>query len=347
MAKLLVEPAERGLWCEAAGVHVDPWKPVQTAIVTHGHADHAISGCDRYIASPQTATILRTRYGVKAPIEELEPGRTIDVGKARISLHPAGHILGSTQVRIEASSGVTVVTGDYKTDPEPTCEPFEVVPCDALLTESTFGLPIFRWPSDRDVFAEINRWWRANAEQGMNSVVFAYSLGKAQRVLAGVDASIGPILAHGAVEKMVGPYREHGIALPDIQRANKDSAKDANGQALVLAPPSAAATPWMRNFTPCSTAFASGWMTVRGTRRWQSVDRGFVVSDHADWDGLLETVRRTGASFVGVTHGYSSAFARYLREHEGIEAEPVSTRYTGETQETSEAAETEQEAAAT
>jgi len=307
---------------------------VEAAIVTHGHADHAATGCGRYFASPQTATILRTRYSIDAPIEELEPGRSIDLGSARVSLHPAGHILGSSQVRIETREGVTVITGDYKTNPDPTCDPFELVPCDALLTESTFGLPIFRWRPDQEVFREMNAWWKANAERGMNSVVFAYSLGKAQRVLAGVDPNIGPILVHGAVEKMIAPYREHGVALPEVRRANKESATETAGRALVVAPPSAAGTPWMRNLTPCSTAFASGWMAVRGTRRWQSVDRGFVVSDHADWDGLLDTVRRSGASYIGVTHGYSGPFALYLREEMGMEAAAIPTRYTGESQET-------------
>ena len=330
MAKLLVKPSERGLWCDAAGLHVDPWKPVETAVVTHGHADHAATGCGRYLASPATAGILRTRYGIKAEIRELGPGEHVDIGTARISLHPAGHILGSTQVRIEAEGSVTVVTGDYKTLPDPTCEPFELVECDALLTESTFGLPVFRWRDEREVFASINRWWASNIEAGMNSVIFAYSLGKAQRVLAGVDSSLGPILVHGAVDKLLPPYREAGMSLPEVRYASKEAAKECAGRALIVAPPGAAGTPWMRKLTPCSTAFASGWMAVRGTRRWRSVDRGFVLSDHADWDGLLDTVRRSGASFVGVTHGYSAPFARYLREQVGVEAEPISTRYTGE-----------------
>lgn len=330
MAKLLVEPTEKGLWCESAGVHVDPWKAVETAVVTHAHADHATPGCASYIASPQTASILRARYAIKAPIRELPPGESIDLGTARISLHPAGHILGSTQVRIEAANSVTVVTGDYKTSPDPTCEPFEVVECDALLTESTFGLPIFRWPDDQEVFDSINRWWRTNTEQGMNSVIFAYSLGKAQRIIAGVDPSIGPILVHGAVDSMLAPYREAGISLPETRKALVEAAKETSGRALIIAPPSAASTPWMRKFTPCSTAFASGWMAVRGTRRWRSVDRGFVVSDHADWDGLLDTIKRSGARFVGVTHGYTRPFSRYLCEELGIESEPVATRFTGE-----------------
>jgi len=336
VAKLLVEPTEKGLWCESACVHVDPWRPVEAAVVTHGHADHATPGCGRYIASPETASILRIRYGIKAPIDELARGEFRDVGSARISLHPAGHILGSTQVRIEASGSVTVVTGDYKTDPDPTCTPFECVECDALLTESTFGLPVFKWPSDADVFDAVNRWWRGNVEQGMNSVVFAYSLGKAQRVLAGVDASIGPILVHGAVDNMLAPYHEAGIGLPETHRALVEAAKESAGRALIIAPPSAAGAPWMRKFTPCSTAFASGWMAVRGTRRWRAVDRGFVISDHADWDGLLDTVQRSGAKFVGVTHGYTRQFSRYLRDELGIDAEPVATRYSGEGESESE-----------
>lgn len=330
VSKLLVQPSDHGLWCEAAGLHVDPWRAVQTAVVTHGHADHAATGCETYICSPQTAAILRARYGIKARFIELAGGEFHHSGSTRLSLHPAGHILGSMQVRIETVSSVTVVTGDYKTAPDPTCEPFELVECDAILTESTFGLPVFRWKPQQVVFDDMNRWWRANSQEGLNSVVFAYSLGKAQRVLAGVDPSIGPILVHGAVEKMLSLYREAGLSMPEVHKADKDAALRLGGRALIVAPPGAAGTPWIRKFTPYSTAFASGWMAIRGARRWRSVDRGFVISDHADWDGLLDTIQRCRASFVGVTHGYSSAFARYLREHVGIEAQPISTRYTGE-----------------
>lgn len=330
----LIVPTDRGLWCAAGGFHIDPWRPVDLAVVTHAHADHATPGCGRYLASAHTLTLMRSRMG--GPIEGDTPafGERIRLGDVTVSLHPAGHVLGSAQVRVEPDAGPTwVVTGDYKTEPDPTCEPFEAVPCDTLLTECTFGLPVYRWPDPAGVFDDISAWWRSNAEAGRTTMLLTYALGKAQRVLAGLDPSIGPIGIHGALKGPTAVYRDAGIALPETVHAGPDSAADLKGRGLIVAPPSAAATPWVRRFRGpggLRTAFVSGWMRVRGRRRWGSVDRGFVLSDHADWDGLIGTVRRTGATRVGVTHGSSEPLARFLRERMGLDTFVVPTRYQGE-----------------
>jgi putative mRNA 3-end processing factor len=221
------------------------------------------------------------------------------------------------------------VSGDYKADPDPTCRAFEPLRCDTFVTESTFGLPIYRWPPQSEVFDEINRWWRGNREEGRASLLFAYALGKAQRILAGVDASIGPIYCHGAVDQVCRAYRAAGVELPAYEYAGRGEAKSNWAGALVLAPPSALGTPWMRKFGDAATAFASGWMLIRGARRRRSVDRGFVLSDHADWPALLQAIRDTEAERVLVTHGHVSPLVGWLRE-QGIPSEPLATRYEGE-----------------
>ena len=249
-----------------------------------------------------------------------------------MSLHPAGHILGSAQVRVEHGGEVWVVTGDYKTEADPTCTGFEPLRCHTLVTECTFGLPVYRWRPQEEIFAEIDAWWRANQEAGRTSVLFAYALGKAQRLMAGVAASIGPILLHGAMWRFTQAYRAAGVTLPPAQWADNRSIREAKGRALVLAPPSAAGSPWMRRFDPSSTAFASGWMQLRGARRRRALDRGFAISDHADWDGLLATVRASGAERVWATHGYTAVLARWLRE-QGLDAQAIATRWEGEVDE--------------
>jgi putative mRNA 3-end processing factor len=251
----------------------------------------------------------------------------------RVSLHPAGHILGSAQVRIESGGEVWVVSGDYKLEPDPTCAAFEPVACDTFVTEATFGLPIYRWPPEAEVFAEIQSWWAANQQAGKASVLFAYSLGKAQRVLAGLDSVAGPIYTHGAVEKYCRHYREAGIALAPTTHADAAPAATDWSRALILAPPSANGTPWIRRFGPLSTGFASGWMRIRGARRRRSLDRGFVLSDHADWPGLMSAIRLSGASRVWVTHGYRAPVVEWLKQ-QGIDAQAVETRFDGEQDET-------------
>jgi putative mRNA 3-end processing factor len=263
-----------------------------------------------------------------AVIQCLPYGEAVTIGAVRVSLHPAGHILGSAQVRIEHRGQVWVVSGDYKTEPDPTCTPFELVRCHVFVTESTFGLPVFRWPPQAQVFAEINAWWQQNAAQGRASVLFGYALGKAQRLLAGLDTSIGPIFTHGAVERVTQACRAQR-SLPPTRYAGEVNDGRAFRGALILAPPSANGTTWMRRFGEFSSAFASGWMQIRGARRRRAVDRGFVISDHADWPALVRVIRETNAERVWVTHGYNNAFARWLSE-QGIPAQAIETRFQGE-----------------
>ncbi len=332
----LIVRTEAGLYCPGGGFHIDPWAPVERAVVTHAHADHAAWGCGSYLTSARGVDVLRVRVGADAQIEGLPLAERRRLADVWLSLHPAGHILGSAQVRIEASSGtpvrdrrVWVVSGDYATAPSATCDPFEPVPCDVFLTESTFGLPVYRWPDEADIFRDLNNWWRDNAETGATSVVLAYALGKAQRVLSGLDPSIGPIGAHGSVMRFQDAYADANVNLPAVVHANAETAPTLKGCGLIVAPPSALEGRWIRKFRGgegFATAFASGWMAVRGKRRWRSVDRGFVLSDHADWDGLNHAIEATGAETVGTTHGYAEPLARWRRE-QGQDAFVVPTRY--------------------
>lgn len=327
--KPLLQVSANGLFCDPGDFYVDPWGPVERAVITHAHSDHARWGSQRYLTSPAGASLLRARMGPDSVVESLPYGQTLDVSGVTVSLHPAGHILGSSQVRIEYRGEVWVASGDYKLQPDATCTPFESVRCHTFVTESTFGLPIYRWTSQSEVVAGVHAWWRRNQDAGKASILFAYALGKAQRIVALLDASIGPIYCHGAVEKINRVYRDSGVALPPTLYAG-DVERGADwSRALILAPPSCNGTPWMRKFGKVSTAFASGWMRIRGTRRRRSIDRGFVVSDHADWPDLLSAIDATGAERVLVTHGYRSALVRWLEEH-GRQAQMLDTRFEGE-----------------
>jgi putative mRNA 3-end processing factor len=319
-----------GLYCEDGDFYIDPWQPVGRAVITHAHADHARVGSKTYLCAREGKRLLQTRLGDKAHIQTLHYGEALKLNSVSLSLHPAGHILGSSQVRITKNGRTCVVSGDYKAVHDPTCTPLEPLRCHTFISESTFGLPIFRWPSPAQVLEEIQSWWRQNQAQGRTSILFAYALGKAQRILAGLDPSIGPIFAHGAVEKMNQCYLDLGIALPDTCYVGDAEDKRVFRKALIVAPPSADNPAWMRRFPSRSRAFASGWMRIRGNRRRRSVDRGFVYSDHADWDGLVETIEATGAERIGVTHGYATEMARWL-EQKGHQAAVIPTNYQGET----------------
>ena len=323
----LIELTDDGLYCAAGGFHIDPWRPVDRAVVTHAHSDHARWGSRTYLAAAPGEHLLRTRLG-DITLDTLPYGTAVEQNGVRVSFHPAGHVLGSAQVRVEHRGEVWVVSGDYKLDPDPTCAPFESVRCHTFLTESTFGLPVYRWDTSDVLFAKVNHWWRANRDAGKASIVYAYALGKAQRVMAGVDPSIGPIYTHGAIEKVTCAYRDSGVSLPPTEPVGEAArgGKKAWAGALVIAPPSADGSPWARKFEPASAAFASGWMMVRGARRRRAVDRGFVLSDHADWPGLLRAIRETGATRVLATHGFAAVLARWLRDH-GTDADVVATRY--------------------
>jgi putative mRNA 3-end processing factor len=324
---------DAGFYCEDGGFHVDPWRPVARAIVTHAHGDHVAWGCDAYLTSREGAGVLAARLPADAVIESLPFGDRQHLGDVEVSLHPAGHILGSAQVRLEHGGEVWVVSGDYKTDPDPTCTPFEPVRCHTFVTESTFGLPIYRWPPQREVFADINGWWQANRDDDRVSLLMGYALGKAQRLIAGLDPDIGPILTHGAVERMTAAYRAAGVALPPTLYAGGEGGHRNLGGAVVVAPPSAAASPWARRFGDAATGFASGWMRVRGARRRLSLGRGFTLSDHVDWPSLLAAIAATGAGRVWVTHGFAGPVVRWLRE-QGLDAQAIATRFEGETDDT-------------
>jgi putative mRNA 3-end processing factor len=327
---MLLRLTERGLWCEPANVYIDPWTPVDRAVITHAHADHLRWGSAHYLVSEIGAPLARQRLGTMGDrVESVPYGEVVEHNGVRFSLHPAGHILGSAQVRVEHRGEVWVVSGDYKTDPDPTCAPWEPVRCHTYITECTFGLPVYRWPSQAEVFAEINAWWAANAEAERTSVLYGYSLGKAQRLLAGLDASIGPVLVHGAVDVMTALYREAGIAMPETRNATV-ATKDASwSRGIVIAPPSAGGSTWIRRFGKPAEAFASGWMHVRGARRRRSVDRGFVLSDHVDWPQLMAAIEATGAQQVWATHGFTGPVVRWLQE-QGLDARAIETRFTGE-----------------
>ncbi|MWD27319.1 ligase-associated DNA damage response exonuclease [Aquicoccus sp. SCR17] len=317
-----------GIYCPAGDFHIDPWRRVSRALITHGHADHARPGHGRYLATEAAMPVIRHRLGDIA-IDTIRYGETRQIGGATVSFHPAGHVPGSAQIRVEVGGEVWVVSGDYKTEADGLSEPFEPVRCHAFITECTFGLPVFRWTPQEEVAAAINRWWAANAAEGRASILGAYSLGKAQRVLAALDPSIGPILTHGAVEATNRVMRDQGIALPDTLHVGPDFDAKAHPGPLVVAPPSALGSAWARRFRGASTGFASGWMRLRGVRRRRAADRGFVLSDHADWDGLLGAIRATEAERIFVTHGYTDIFARYLNEA-GWDAQVVTTEYSGE-----------------
>lgn len=320
---------DAGLYCPAGDFHIDPWRPAGRAVITHAHADHARRGSRHYLASEEGEHVLRARLGQGASIQTLGYGESLTLNDAKVSLHPAGHILGSAQIRVEVNGEVWVASGDYKVEPDPTCSPFEPVRCHTFITESTFGLPIYRWPDREQIAADINRWWAANRDNGVASLLLGYALGKSQRLLAKLDPSVGPIHTHGAVEKLNRAYRESNIALPETTPVGAMPRKHDWAGSLIVAPPSAHGSTWARRFGPQSTAAASGWMTIRGTRRRKAVDRGFVVSDHADWPGLLWAIEETGAEHVIATHGYTAVLTRWLAER-AIRAEAVETHFVGD-----------------
>lgn len=323
----LIEPTENGLYCAAGDFHIDPWRPARRALITHAHADHARGGSHRYYATPASLPILERRLGRNNDLQPLSYGETMMFGPVRVSLHPAGHILGSAQVRVEHDGEVWVASGDFKRDPDPTCEPFEPIPCDTFITEATFALPVYRWPPTREVAGQIMQWWRENESAGRTSVLFTYALGKAQRVLAELTTFTDrTVYLHGAVVPITDIYRNAGIHMLPTEPVSAGSRGDDFAGELIIAPPGAAGSPWMRRFRDPGTAFASGWMRIRGNRRRRGYERGFVLSDHADWPGLLRTFEECRAPRILTTHGRADELVRYLRER-GIDAAPLATLY--------------------
>ncbi|APD49191.1 DNA ligase-associated DEXH box helicase [Synechococcus sp. SynAce01] len=319
----MIQLSPQGLYCPAADAWIDPWRPVPRALITHGHADHARPGSGAYWAVASGEGVLRQRLGQAIALTAMDYGQELKLGDATLSFHSAGHVLGSAQIRLSAGSETWLISGDYKRDDDPSCAPFEPVRADVLITEATFGLPIYRWQPGREVAAEILSWWRAAPERP--SLLFAYAFGKAQRLLAEL-AALGvqeEVLLHGAVQTLMAPYRSQGIVLQPTRPVSELPRSESLAGRLVIAPPSAHRSVWMKRFKAPQTAFVSGWMAVRGARRRRGYERGFTLSDHADWNGLLRSVRDSGARQVYVTHGNSDGLARYLREQEGIDAEPL------------------------
>ncbi len=327
MRSPLIELSASGLYCAAGDFHIDPWRPVPRAVITHAHADHARPGSQRYFTQRHGVRLLERRLG-SDQVAGLEYGERLRFGEVEVTLHPAGHVLGSAQVRVAGRGEVWVVSGDFKRQADPTCAPFEPVPCDVLITEATFALPVYRWPETADVAREVLNWWQDNAARRVPSVLFCYALGKAQRLLAELpQPPPAPIYTHGAVEAINEIYRTEGVALPATERV--DDGDQDYARALIVAPPGAAGSPWMKRFGDAATGFCSGWMLLRGNRRRRGYDRGFVVSDHADWPGLVDSIESSGARRVLTTHGQSDLLARFLRER-GLDAAPVATEFEGE-----------------
>ncbi|MCW3124026.1 MAG: exonuclease of the beta-lactamase fold involved in processing [Flavipsychrobacter sp.] len=321
-----------GIYCAQAGIYIDPWKPVDKAIITHAHSDHAHAGMGTYIAHEHAIPVMRFRLGADIRAQSLAYDEMITINGVKISLHPAGHIWGSSQVRLEYKGEIWVVSGDYKLRHDGISTPFEPVKCHSFITESTFGLPIYNFPPIEEVHGDINDWWTKNKEEGKNSIIAAYSLGKAQRVLTHLDTSIGNIYTHGAVDNINKIYIDTIGTLPHTQRIDSSVNRKEIKGAMIIAPPSALDTPWMRTLQPYKLGICSGWMQLRGTRRRRGADRGFVLSDHADWDQLNTAVKETGAERIYVTHGYKSIYAKWLSTNYGLDATEVETLYTGESE---------------
>ena len=326
----LIQLTPEGLHCPAAGAWIDPWRPVPRALITHAHADHARPGSGEYWAVASGGAVLRQRLGQGIALHRVAYGQELRIGEATVSFHSAGHVLGSAQVRLSAGGETWLISGDYKRDADPSCAPFEPVGADVLITEATFGLPVYRWRPGQEVAAEIHAWWKGESQRP--SILFCYAFGKAQRLLAELQ-QLGlneEVLLHGAVQTLMPAYRQQGVAMLPTRPVSELPRSETLAGRLVLAPPSAHRSVWMKRFKAPQTGFVSGWMAVRGARRRRGYERGFVLSDHADWDGLLRTVRQSGARQVFVTHGQSDVLARYLREVEGISAEPLGRVFEGE-----------------
>jgi len=320
---------DKGIYCEPGDFYIDPWKPVARAVITHAHSDHAYQGHQFYLTQRQSIPVLKYRLGNQINVQSLEYGETIEHNGVKISLHPAGHIIGSSQVRVEKNGEVWAVSGDYKTENDGITVPFEVVKCNTFITESTFGLPVFQWKPQSEVINQIQRWWKRNQEEETCSVLICYALGKAQRILCNLDLSIGEVYAHGAIENVNEVLRQAGEKIPPTLRIGAETSKQNLRRALVLATASVVNSAWIRKLAPFSIGYASGWMQIRGNKRRRAADVGFALSDHADWNGLNETVRATGAEKIFVTHGFTEQFSQWLNE-KGVAADIVKTEYSGE-----------------
>lgn len=321
----LLALTNKGLYCALGDFYIDPWEKVESAVITHGHGDHAHYGMGEYITVKESEHILRKRI-VDAKVTTKEYGEVFRMGDVDVSFHPAGHILGSSQVRIQHGEEVWVFTGDFKRDYDSTCRPFEVVPCDVFISEATFSLPVYRWPDFQDEIKEIREWWMKNREEGFNSVLCCYALGKAQRIIAGLrELTDETIWVHGTVDELNQSYAKTGLTWPNVKKVPLESKEKFDG-AMILCPPSALGSSWNKRLSPKKVAFASGWMRLRGNRRRKGYERGFVISDHADWPSLIRTVKETGCRKVYFTHGNTDVIVKYLKD-QGVDAYDLKLPY--------------------
>lgn len=324
----LIEFTSKGLYCPIGRFYIDPWDSVEKAIITHAHSDHAKPGSAYYLSHPLTSALLRARLGDNN-YHTVDWGDSFYINGLKVSLHPAGHIIGSSQVRLEYRNEVWVVSGDYKLENDGLSGTFEPLRCNVFITESTFGLPIYKWKPQSELFNDICDWVSLNKEQGRSSVFIAYSLGKAQRLLNALQPFNETVLVHGAIWNMHQALVGAGVTLPTVERITPETPKAKFKSCIAIAPPGADGSVWIRKFEPYELAICSGWMQVRGNVRRRNADAGFVLSDHADWEGLLNAVKETGAEKVFVTHGFQSVFSRYLNEN-GIPSSEVKTAYGSE-----------------
>jgi putative mRNA 3-end processing factor len=323
--KPLLEFTDKGVYCSTGNFYIDPWKPADYAIITHAHADHAYFGNKYYLAHHLSKEVLLYRLGA-IKLETVAYNEKVIINGVKVSLHPAGHVIGSAQVRVEYQGQVWVVSGDYKLEDDGVCTPFEPVACHHFISECTFGMPVYKWEPQAQLFNNINNWWYGNVQRGMATVLAGYSLGKAQRIIQNLDLSIGEIYTHGVIENTNEALRRNGVLLNPTHRITAGTAKAEVRNGITIAPPSALGSPWINKFHPYSVGYCSGWMSIRGAKRRRAADRGFALSDHADWQGLISAIRATGCESVYLTHGFTAPFTRYLNEA-GFDAHEVHTLY--------------------
>ncbi len=317
---------ENGLYCKQGDFYIDPWRPVKVALITHGHSDHMRWGMQHYICHKHTIPVLRLRLGAEQSVEGVDYGQVLDINGVTVSFHPAGHIIGAAQIRLSYRGEVWVFTGDYKLEPDGVSEPYEQLLCNHFISECTFGLPVYQFPKLSTVYQDINTWWQSNSKKGYNTVLYGYALGKAQNILAHLDQSIGDIYLHGAVANVNEALEGVGYHFPGARLSTSDKEHKMEG-AIIIAPPSANNTPWVRKLKPYRAAMCSGWMQLRGARRRRSVDKGFVFSDHCDWKQLNTAIESSGASQIYLTHGYEANFARWVEEKYTIQSSILQTLY--------------------
>lgn len=311
IAPLLIS-TQGGIYCQRADVYIDPSRSCKEAIITHAHSDHARGGMDLYHATVQTADLMRSRISSNLNIQEYVYGGGFVKNEVKFSFHCAGHVLGSAQIRVEYQNEVWVVTGDYKIEDDGVSGAYEQLQADHFITESTFALPVFKWEKQSDVFKKMNNWWSCNAKENIFSIIYAYSLGKAQRVLSGLSAEIGEIYVHPSVHKINKIYEKHGVVFP--KTTSITGQKSLSQQGLLISPMGITKTENISQIKKYEEAFASGWMMFKGIKNRRSFDMGFALSDHVDWDDLNRAVLESKASCVYPVHGYTKIYSRYLNE---------------------------------